>query len=148
FDQFSQSLYEKYFRRFYASVNDTDKANFKQLLKEGANRLEFPFRSFAKSFCLIDEKNQKSVIVPYAGKRRDGRELIRRLEIEGPHRELLRAFQRFIVNVPLHQYKSLFEKGYLYDTNGYMVLLEAAYIPGKGVIGEEENVWNEEGYII
>jgi len=148
FDQFSQSLYEKYFRRFYASVNDTDKANFKQLLKEGANRLEFQFRSFAKSFCLIDEKNQKSVIVQYAGKRRDGREMIRRLEIEGPHRELLRAFQRFIVNVPLHQYKSLFEKGYLYDTNGYMVLLEAAYIPGKGVIGEEENVWNEEGYII
>jgi len=146
--QFNQALYEKYFRRFYASVNDTDRANFKQLLKEGANRLEFQFRSFAKAFCLIDETNQKSVIVPYAGNRRDGRELIRRLEREGPHRELLRAFQRFIVNIPFHQYRSLFDKGYLYDTNGYMVLLEAAYAPGKGVIGGEENVWNEEGYII
>jgi CRISPR-associated endonuclease/helicase Cas3 len=147
-DQFNQALYEKYFRSFYASVNDTDRANFKQLLKEGATGLEFQFRSFAKAFCLIDEKNQKSVIVPYAGKRRDGRELIRKLEREGPHRELLRAFQRFIVNIPFHQYKSLFEKGYLYDTNGYMVLLEAAYVPGKGVIGGEENAWNEEGYII
>jgi CRISPR-associated endonuclease/helicase Cas3 len=140
FEKFDPTLYEKYFSIFYSRVNDTDKPEFKTLMKNDAQSFEFQFRTFAQNFCLIDEEEQKSVIVRYKGKNNDSNILIDRLKKEPPHRELMRKLQRFTVNIYDYHFKKLFENYGISEMNGYFVLESGVYEKGKGVVGEDENI--------
>ena len=150
FEDFDPILYEKYFRIFYSRVNDTDKSEFTTLMKDSAQNFEFQFRSFAQNFRLINEEGQKSVIVRYKGKNNDSNILIDRLKTEGPHRELMRKLQRFTVNIYDYHFKKLLENGGISnpsDYKGYFVLTPGAYKEGRGVVGEDENIWHEDTHI-
>ncbi|MBN1662498.1 MAG: CRISPR-associated helicase Cas3' [Deltaproteobacteria bacterium] len=67
----------------------------------------FSFRTAAQKFKMIDETQQKSLIVSY----RDEANLIEELERRPPDRRLLRKLQRYIVNLPRYLHDRLVNEG-------------------------------------
>lgn len=99
-----RGLFERYFREFYANV-DLDKEGIVALLTPEQNRdnpLATNFRTAAERFHLIED-TQAPVIVLYRGP--DGLDetvdkLLGKLAKDGPERWLMRALQRYTVNLP------------------------------------------------
>ena len=91
--------FSRYFPLFYASVNSLDEKNIQKRLTQNVNNPEqnpeVPFRTVGEDFRLIDDDYAVPVIVQF-GK---SPPLIKRLETEGVHRELMRELQRFAVNL-------------------------------------------------
>ncbi|HPS58028.1 MAG TPA: CRISPR-associated endonuclease Cas3'' [Spirochaetota bacterium] len=130
-------IFHDYFRIFYASVNDFDRARFSDRLVKESGDFKFQFRTFAQDFKLIDDQKQKGIIVCYKGERNDSRELIEKLIKSGPDYNLLRKLQRFTVNVPERIFKNLMEDGFISDTetHGYAVQFrQELYRAGTGLM--------------
>ena len=91
--------FARYFPLFYASVNSLDEKDIRKRLTQNVNNPEqnpeVPFRTVGEDFRLIDDDYTVPVIVQFG----ESPQLIKRLEIEGVHRELMRKLQRFTVNV-------------------------------------------------
>ncbi|MBO7707538.1 MAG: hypothetical protein J6S42_02530, partial [Thermoguttaceae bacterium] len=91
--------FSRYFPLFYASVNSLDEKNIQKRLTQNVNNPEqnpeVPFRTVGENFRLIDNDDAVPVIVQFG----ESPQLIKRLEIEGVHRELMRKLQRFAVNL-------------------------------------------------
>jgi CRISPR-associated endonuclease/helicase Cas3 len=85
---FAPETYASYFRQLYSS-RDLDKKKVQDA------RAAFNFENVASRFAIIEDDWSAPVVVPY------GRAavLVRLLERGGPSRRLLRALQRFAVNV-------------------------------------------------
>lgn len=103
-DPLDRQLFEHYFRQLYASV-DLDEKGINDLLRPSQSKddpLAIAFRSAAESFRLIED-TQAPVVVLYHGP--DGSDttvdmLLGKLRKEGPQRWLMRALQRYTVNLP------------------------------------------------
>jgi len=65
------------------------------------------FRTVGEEFQLIDDNYSSPVIVQYE----ESVELLRRLQQEGPHQELMRKLQRYTVNVPKFAVNEMFNHG-------------------------------------
>jgi len=74
--EWGPSLYAKYFKQFYATVNDFDKPRFYERLVLENNDFKFQFRTFAKDVRLIDDTVQRGIIVWYRGKEKNSFDLI------------------------------------------------------------------------
>lgn len=105
----SPEAYSDYFQLFYKSVNHLDEKNVIKSLTQNVNNEdqnpEVPFRTIGEIFRLIDDDFTVPVIVRYC----ESEELIRRLEVEGVHRELMRKIGRFTVNLSKLGKNGLFE---------------------------------------
>ena len=98
-DPLSPSAFERYFPLYYAGFASRDKHGIVDLLKKNAG-LEFEFRSAADKFKLIDDTDQSTVIVPYAGVKAESMApLIAKLRDGDTDRWLLRKLQRYTVTV-------------------------------------------------
>jgi len=142
-------LFHEYFKTFYASVNDFDKAKFSERLVKESGEFKFQFRTFAKEFKLIDDKAQKGIIVWYKGEKYNSTELIEDLKNFGPSPKLLRTLQRFTVNVPERIFNKLADDGFISDsdTHGYAVQFrEELYEPGTGLMYDP--VWDSSSLVI
>ena len=103
-DPLDRVLFEPYFRQYYAST-DLDRSRIGDLLKPEPSRddpLAVAFRSAADAFRLIND-DQSPVVVHYRGA--DGQDttvdmLLGKLAKDGPERWLMRALQRYTVNLP------------------------------------------------
>ena len=112
------SLYERYFKLFYNKVNSFDEKGIMGLLA-GADieQLKIQFRTAASKFALIDDGEQKSVIVHYNSHLTDGRDgqssmdLVATVEKVGPRRSIMRKLQRFTVNIPIWAFGELERTG-------------------------------------
>lgn len=96
FDMHAPSTYTRYFESFYPKLNDTGTRFRDWLVKDVNPDLQVQFRTAAEEFRLIDDQAQRPVIVRY----QDSASLIERLRHAGPTREIMRALQRYTVNVP------------------------------------------------
>ncbi|MBN1578402.1 MAG: CRISPR-associated endonuclease Cas3'' [Chitinispirillaceae bacterium] len=134
-DPLSHENFEKYFSRLYWSANSLDKYGIIELLKPDPDECGIQFRSAAEKFKIIDDTQQKSVLVPY-GK---GKELITILKKTGPERWLLRKLQRYTVNVYQNDFSALLLKGLISEiTPGIFALeTEASYDPDTGLAVDE-----------
>lgn len=102
------------------------------------------FRTAARNFRLIDETQQASVIVAYG----EGAELIRKLELEKPTRQLRRRLQRFVVNLPLYLHAKLLAAGALRELHpgiyvqGHRNLYDDAlgFCPDRSIIYEPDEL--------
>ncbi len=95
-DPLALDLFDPYFDRLYYGI-DLDKRGIVRDLTPGAG-LEIQFRTAADHFRLIDDEDQATVFVRYAGY--PGIDaLLGRLEKEGPKRWLMRKLQRCAVTV-------------------------------------------------
>jgi len=88
----------RYFGLFYSKVNDTG-AEILDLLTRGVPNVFF--RTVGDRFHIIQDDEQRPVFVRYA----DGERLIEQLRRSGPNRDLLRALQRYTVNLHLRQFE-------------------------------------------
>ncbi len=106
--------FEKYFRHYYASLNDLDGKRIVELL-DMHNRTDalhgvFNFRTAANRFRLIEEEGQTAVIVRYG----DSEKLIAALEASQnmeprQRRAILRKLQRYTVNIRADGCKKLLQ---------------------------------------
>lgn len=140
--ELTKELFEKYFKAFYASVNDFDKPKFQERLVKEAGEFKFQFRTFDKHFKLIDDTAQKGIFVWYKGIKKDSRDLIKKLKDFGPDSKLLRQLQRFTVNVrfdPDNTKKSVYHQllahGFIEEIHGYALQYrKELYQSGIGLI--------------
>lgn len=95
-DPLALELFEPYFDRLYYGI-DLDKKGIVRDLTPG-NGLEIQFRTAADNFRLIDDEDQATVFVRWAGYL-DIDVLLKRLTNEGPERWLMRKLQRCAVTV-------------------------------------------------
>lgn len=86
--------FTRYFELFYSKVNDTGSQFHDLLIKDANPGLHFQFRTAAQEFRLIDDQ-QQPVIVRYKGSEK----WLEQLRFAGPTRKIMRALQRFTVNL-------------------------------------------------
>lgn len=98
-DALLPSAFERYFPLYYAGFPSRDEHGIVEHLKKNAG-LEFEFRTAADKFKLIDDADQSTVIVPYAGAKAESiAPLIAKLRRGDADRWLLRKLQRYTVTV-------------------------------------------------
>jgi CRISPR-associated endonuclease/helicase Cas3 len=93
--------FERYFCNYYDSFPNHDSKGIVDLLRNHGD-LAMSFRSAANAFRLIDDDDQVSLIVPYASlnaNAHDVHALIARLRKKDSDRWLLRALQRYVVQM-------------------------------------------------
>ncbi|MGG1876693.1 CRISPR-associated helicase Cas3' [Paenibacillus cisolokensis] len=102
----SPAIFEKFFEELYWRVHSLDEKKIVQLLDPQRNdpkECSIFFRTAAEQFELIDNANQKTILIPY----RDGHGLIDDLRTNGPDRYLMRKLQRYMVTVYRREFEEL-----------------------------------------
>jgi len=102
--------FAKYFELFYSSLNDTGK-QFLEMLQQPGKEGSIYFRTVGETFRLIDDDYARPVIVRYG----ESPALIKRLEKEGIHKELMRCLQRYTVNIPQQNVSELLHCGMIHQ---------------------------------
>lgn len=109
FDPHRPDAFTRYFQLFYSRVNDTGSKFYDLLVKDVNPEMKVQFRTAAEEFKLIDDAAQQPVIVRY----RDSAQWIDRLRHVGPAREIMRALQRYTVNLPRRMVDQMCDDGRL-----------------------------------
>lgn len=108
-DPIDHAAFGPYFSELYWKANSLDSRNILKLLQPDGSDCGIQFRSSAEFFRIIDDRLQRTVLVPY----RKGEHLIAMLESEGPERLILRKLQRYAVTVYVDQFNELQKRGSL-----------------------------------
>ncbi|GHV72798.1 CRISPR-associated helicase Cas3 [Spirochaetia bacterium] len=104
-----QRVFTPYFTELYWRANSLDTKGIINLLKPTPS-LGIQFRSAGELFKLIDDKNQRTILVPY----QEGERLIALLKKNtGFERNLLRKLQRYTINIYINQFVELQRRGSL-----------------------------------
>jgi CRISPR-associated endonuclease/helicase Cas3 len=144
----SPDLFKDYFRLFYSRVNDFDRPHFYSRLVTDARVFQFQFRTFAEAFHLIDDVEQKGIIVWFRNECIDSQKLIELLRSKGPERWIMRKLQRFIVSVPKGLYESLERQSIIEDIHGFGVQsTPGLYRAGLGLLADA-STWNPTGFML
>jgi CRISPR-associated endonuclease/helicase Cas3 len=103
-----------YFSEFYWKANSLDVKDVLKLLKPDPPHLGIQFRSAAEAFKIIDDKNQRTILVRYE----EGERLIELLKITGKsgkgfEMKLLRKLQRYTISIYRDQFFTLLNRGSL-----------------------------------
>jgi len=87
--------FRRYFEKYYSNINDTGESWWRErLIRDASPDGHVQFRTAGKEFRLIKELSIP-IIVRYSGNDK----LIDRLRFAGPSRQVMRALQRYTVNV-------------------------------------------------
>jgi len=110
--------FQKYFERYYTSINDTGEEWWREKLVKNVNPDgHVQFRTAGKEFRLIKDLSV-SIIVRFGG----NDELIDKLRFAGPSRDIIRRLQRYTVNVKPDVAKRLQNEGRVEEIhNGILV---------------------------
>lgn len=99
-----------FFESFYSKANSLDKENIVELLSPNPANLGIQFREASEKFNIIDDKNQRTIMIPYE----EGKDFISLLENSPvPDFVYLRKLQRYTVNVYENQFYELKNRGSL-----------------------------------
>ncbi|MBK7000742.1 MAG: CRISPR-associated helicase Cas3' [Rhodoferax sp.] len=148
-DPLARSLFDRYFREFYHSV-DLDSHGIAAKLKVVQGTLAVQFASAAKAFHLIDDEEQASVVVRYAQQHDEIEKLLGILAAEGPQRWLMRKLQRYTVSIPKRMADKMLAQGSLtLPMPGLYVQVDAEnlYDPVLG-LKPDDDVYNPGGFAI
>ena len=107
FDPTEPYIFEKFFAELYWKINSLDGKDIIKLLKPDPQECGIQFRTAANRFCIIDDKAQKNILVPYG----DGKKFIEKLKEVGTKRWLLRKLQRYSVNIYKGDFNKLLNQG-------------------------------------
>jgi CRISPR-associated endonuclease/helicase Cas3 len=125
-------VFRKYFEQFYGRIDSFDARDVLSLLRGNAREFQFQFRTAASRFRLIDDQDQRPIIVWYEGTRFSSRSLVEQLRRTGPYRNLMRRLQRCTVNAPARTFQCLVDQGAVEELRGPDGPLElwAQAVPG------------------
>jgi CRISPR-associated endonuclease/helicase Cas3 len=107
-------VFARYFPELYWKVNLLDAKKIMDLLKPEPPHLGIQFRSAGEAFKIIDDKNQRTIVVPYG----EGEKLIALLKDAGRsdkgfEKKLLRKLQRYTISIYTDQFFVLQNRGSL-----------------------------------
>lgn len=119
-DPIDHAVFDTYFSELYWKANSIDKEGIIKLLEPDTSDCGIQFRTAAESFKIIDDSNQRTILVPY----NEGADLIRQLASIGPERWILRKLQRYTVNVYTDQFNALQKRGSLKEVSFGIFALE------------------------
>jgi CRISPR-associated endonuclease/helicase Cas3 len=118
-DPIDHSVFAPYFSELYWKANSLDGKGILKLLTPDIEECGIQFRSAAEAFQIIDDKMQRTILVPYG----EGEKLIGELKVLGPERWLLRKLQRYSVNIYTNQFVDLRDRGSIEEVSpGIFVL--------------------------
>jgi CRISPR-associated endonuclease/helicase Cas3 len=143
-DLLDRKVLADYFSELYWKVNSLDAANILELLKPG-KEFEIRFREASDEFKIINDKNQRTILIPYG----EGCAYIEQLKnTKIPERTLLRKLQRYAVNIYVNQFNDLQKHGSLEEiVPGVFVLNNTVeYDEHKGLL-INESLENPEQFI-
>lgn len=144
-DPLARELFDNYFTELYMKAVSLDSKDIIPLLTPDWMECGMYFRTAAERFKLIDDSNQKNVIVRYG----DNKVLINTLIARGPERWLMRKLQRYTVNVYLQEFNKLLLEGAVEEVSPHVYVLKSKenYSSVTGlIIGQNE--LESEDYII
>jgi CRISPR-associated endonuclease/helicase Cas3 len=136
-DPLALELFGTYFDQLYYNKK-LDKHGINELLTRDANRLEIQFRTAADNFRLIDDEDQATVFVRYAGY--PGIDaLLGKLTNEGPERWLMRKLQRCAVTVRRKIVERMVQAGDVVEVQlgCFVQQNDLLYDPVLGLLDEE-----------
>jgi CRISPR-associated endonuclease/helicase Cas3 len=107
-----------YFQGFFGRVSSFDVANVLDPLVTGERAFEFQFRTVASRFRLIDDGQQRPVVVWFEGRKFKSVDLINTLQRFGPTRKTMRRLQRFTVTIPERAWNDLVQQGAIEELQG------------------------------
>jgi CRISPR-associated endonuclease/helicase Cas3 len=119
-DPIDHAVFDTYFSELYWKSNSIDKEGIIKLLEPDTSDCGIQFRTAADSFKIIDDNNQRTILVPY----NEGEDLIKQLSSMGPERWILRKLQRYTVNVYTDQFNALQKRGSLKEVSYGVFALE------------------------
>ena len=149
-DPLDRNLFEPYFRRYYRAT-DLDARGICRLLTVDRQELGVSFRTASDRFRLVDDADQVSIVVPYT--RGDGDDTVAKhlasLAKHGPERWLMRALQRYVVNVHKREAEAMLRTGAIVPVMPglYELRADALYNPTLGLLQEKDDVFNASGYV-
>jgi CRISPR-associated endonuclease/helicase Cas3 len=108
-DPLDHAKFEQFFGTLYWMVNSLDAKGIIDLLKPDSEDCGIQFRTAADKFKIIDDTQQRTILVPYD----KGKEYIEILKTKGPERWLLRKLQRYSVNIYTKDFACLLNKGWI-----------------------------------
>ena len=128
----NHNRFEEFFSELYWKANSWDEKQMLKLLSPDSVELRMQFRSAARSFQMIKEGVQRSILVPFD----QGYELIEQLREEGPTRDLMRKLQRCSVNIYNYQFNAMVQKGAIEEVypNIYSLVFIKDYSKQTGLI--------------
>jgi len=131
-DPLNHNLFEKFFAELYWKANSLDLKGINALLSPEKTECGIYFRTAAKRFKIVDDSMQTTVLVPY-GK---GKDLIVLLKTKGPDRRLLRALQRYTVNIYTNDFNQMCIRGAIEEVqpNIYAIVTDSDYSLDIGVL--------------
>jgi len=135
-DGLSPRLLTRYFKLFFASLENVDKPRFSDHMVRDAREFKFQFRTLAQDFHLIDEHFYQAIIVCYQKPdcKDDIKKLIGSLQKKGNARWLLKKLQRYVVNVPVEDFLTMKAQDLIGPVAGYWVQRDnGLYKPGIGL---------------
>jgi len=101
-----RSVFPSYFSELYWKVNSLDTKDIMKLLKTDSSDLGIQFRTAAESFKIVNDANQRSIMVPYG----EGKKLIELLKNDKIQAgRILRKLQRYTINIYKDQFSWLQE---------------------------------------
>lgn len=98
-DPLARTLFDRYFKEFYNSVDLDAKGVVNKLTINDRKTLSVQFRTAAEAFRLIDDQDNATVVVRYAEHGDEIEKLLLKLAAEGPQRWLMRKLQRYTVSI-------------------------------------------------
>jgi CRISPR-associated endonuclease/helicase Cas3 len=129
-----RSVFPDYFSELYWKVNSLDSKGVMKLLKPDFPDFGIQFRTAAEAFKIINDANQRSILVPY-GEGEKWIDLLKNSEI--PIKKLLRKLQRYTINIYSDQFRNLQNRGSLKEI-----------IPGIFALNNTVEYNNEIGLLI
>lgn len=109
-DPIDHQAFGPYFSELYWRANSLDaRSLIKLLAPDPISECGILFRKAAEEFKIIDDRMQRTILVPYG----PGENLIAQLKAIGPERWLLRKLQRYTVNLYLNQFTAFQDRGSL-----------------------------------
>lgn len=144
-DPLTFELFEQYFRTLYWKANSLDAKDIMPLLEPKHQDLGMAFRTAADRFRLINDADQKTILVRYG----DGNEFIDQLKIGGPDRRLMRKLQRYTVNLCNRDFELLHQRGSIEEVQPRIYALTSSleYSKETGLM-VEDNLLDPDGLII
>lgn len=141
-------MFERYFSELYWKANSLDTKDILDLLDPYHNDLQecsINFRTAAEKFHIIDESQQKTILVRYE----DGERLIDLLKAKGPDRWIMRKLQRYTVNVYNHDFSQLRQRGSIEEISPEIFALATNfdYSVDTGLL-VDETPFNPEQFIL
>jgi len=109
-DLIDKSVFSSYFSELYWKVNSLDSKGIMKLLTPEFSDLGIQFRTASENFKIINDANQRSIMVPYG----EGKEWIKLLgNSKIPTGKVLRKLQRYTINIYGDQFSLLHTRGSL-----------------------------------